>query len=533
MTAAPERIELTQAEKAELISRIKSNSLTEDDSDMLIGLIEFNHWLQIQIIEKNISIHKLRHAFFGPSEKKASNTPEKPKVPKDLAKPIEPARKLAISKNHGRLSADDYTEIETVNVEHTEYKAGQECPELCGGRLWPVSPGNIVKITGQGFAKATKYVQKKLRCGLCGMLFTAPLPSDISNDKYDYNMKSQLCMLKYYMGLPFYRLETYQSVLGMPLPDSTQWKLVEEVADSIYPIFYSLEKLAAQGRLAHADDTSVKIISCILENKKMTDRKQRKGMFTTGVLSYVGQHKIYLFYSGRKHAGENIKHILLNRSPSMEPILYMCDALSRNIPKELKTILIHCISHARRKFVEVEPYFDKECGYVIDQLAKIYGFDAKAKEQGMSLDERLSYHQENSGPIMSKLHAWLKQQFDKGLVEPNSALGKAIGYFLKHWDALTQFLKIAGAPLDNNILEAALKLPIRVRKNAMFYATEHGAFVGNMLLSIIQTCIGANENPVEYLTALQQNKSQIFKEPEKLLPWNYKHQIDQVDAVAA
>jgi len=72
----------------------------------------------------------------------------------------------------------------------------------------------------------------------------------------------------------------------------------------------------------------------------------------------------------------------------------MCDALSRNIPKELKTILIHCISHARRKFVEVEPYFDKECGYVIDQLAKVYGFDTKAKEQGMSLDERLSYHQD-------------------------------------------------------------------------------------------------------------------------------------------
>ncbi len=317
------------------------------------------------------------------------------------------------------------------------------------------------------------------------------------------------------------------------LPDSTQWKLVEEVADSIYPIFYYLEKLAAQGRLVHADDTSVKILSCILKNKKMTDRKQRKGMFTTGVLSYVGQHKVYLFYSSRKHASENIKHILLNRCPSMEPIQYMCDALNRNVPKELKTILIHCISHARRKFVEVEPYFDKECGYVIDQLAKVYSFDAKTKEKGMSFDERLSYHQENSEPIMSKLHAWLTQQINDGLVEPNSALGSAIKYFLKHWPKLTQFLKIPGAPLDNNILEAALKIPIRIRKNAMFYATEHGAFVGNMLLSIIQTCVGANENPVEYLTALQENKSRNFKEPEKFLPWNYKLQVNQTEARAA
>jgi len=195
--------------------------------------------------------------------------------------------------------------------------------------------------------------------------------------------------------------------------------------------------------------------------------------------------------------------------------------------------LIHYLSHARRKFVEVEPYFDKECAHVIDQLAKVYSFDAKTKEESMSSEERLTYHQKNSEPIMSKLYTWLNLQINDGLVEPNSALGSAIGYFLKHWPELTQFLKIPGAPLDNNILEAALKIPIRIRKNAMFYATEHGAFVGNMLLSIIQTCVGANENPVEYLTTLQQNKSRIFKEPEKFLPWNYKHQINQVEAIAA
>jgi len=162
VTATPERIELTQTEKTELISRIKSNHLTEDDANMLIALIEFNFWLQTRIAEKNISIYKLRHAFFGPSEKKTSRNSEKSKDP---AIPVEPGSKPAVSKNHGRLSADDYTDIETVNVEHTEYKTGQECPELCGGRLWPVSPGNIVKITGQGFAKATKYVQKNCAVG--------------------------------------------------------------------------------------------------------------------------------------------------------------------------------------------------------------------------------------------------------------------------------------------------------------------------------------------------------------------------------
>lgn len=151
----------------------------------------------------------------------------------------------------------------------------------------------------------------------------------------------------------------------------------------------------------------------------------------------------------------------------------------------------------------------------------------------MNFDERLAYHQKFSEPIMKELHDWLHCQLDERLTEPNGALGKAIKYFLKHWVPLTQFLKIPGAPLDNNIIEAGLKIPIRIRKNAMFYKTEHGAFIGSMLLSIIQTCIVAKENPVEYLTALQENKNQIFKEPNKYLPWNYKNQVVQFKSAAA
>lgn len=525
--STPKRIELNSKEQSALIERVNISNLAPEDRDLIVGLIEFNHWLQVAIADKNITIHKLKHAFFS-----TSDTPSI-KLVNDTGQDSIKPKKNKQSKNHGRISKEQYADIETVEIKHDKLKAGQVCPEDCGGRLWPVQAGNIIKITGQGFAKATKYVQQKLRCGLCGLLLSAPLPPSISDSKYDYQFKSQLCMLKYYMGLPFYRIEAYQKTLGMPLPDSTQWQLVEEVANSVYPIFYHLENLAAQGRLVHADDTTVRILSCILENKNPETNLKRKGMFTTGILSYVAENKIYLYYSGRQHAGENIKNVLANRNKTLPPIQYICDALSRNVPDELKVILINCLSHARRKFVEIEPYFDQECQYVIKQLATVYHNDAISKRKPMNPDERLAYHKEHSQPIMNTLHEWLNNQLDNRLTEPNSALGKAIQYFLNHWNALTQFLKISGAPLDNNILEAGLKIPIRIRKNAMFYKTKHGAFIGSMLLSIIQTCIAANENPVEYLTALQEKKSQIFKEPENFLPWNYKSQVGKFESVAA
>lgn len=166
-------------------------------------------------------------------------------------------------------------------------------------------------------------------------------------------------------------------------------------------------------------------------------------------------------------------------------------------------------------------------------LAQVYHHDAITKDQNLSAEQRLAFHREHSGPIMEQLEHWLKKQLNDNLVEPNCGLGSAIQYFLKHWEKFNQFLKIPGAPLDNNIIEAGLKIPIRIRKNAMFYATDHGAFVGSMILSLIQTCIAAGGNPIEYLTAMQDNKSQIFKEPERWLPWNYKETHQSYVKVAA
>jgi hypothetical protein len=84
---------------------------------------------------------------------------------------------------------------------------------------------------------------------------------------------------------------------------------------------------------------------------------------------------------------------------------------------------------------------------------------------------------------MGELNTWLHGQLEKNAVEPNSRLGQAINYMIKHWDALTLFLKEPGAPLDNNLCEQSLKKAILHRKNALFYKTLNGAGVGDLFMS--------------------------------------------------
>jgi len=248
-------------------------------------------------------------------------------------------------------------------------------------------------------------------------------------------------------------------------------------------------------------------------------------MFTTGIVSTTKDRQIALFYTGRKHAGENMEDLLGKRQMYRGPPVQMCDGLSRNIPENLKTILANCLAHGRRKFVDVAVNFPDQCQYVLETLAQVYKNDRIAKERKLMPGQRLSFHQQRSSKPMRELKAWLEEQLDQNEVEPNSGLGKAISYMLGHWQPLTAFLRVRNAPLDNNICERALKKAILHRKNALFYKTEHGAQVGDLFMSLIHTCNLAKENPFDYLVALQEHSSELAKHPDKWMPWNYRSQI--------
>ena len=214
--------------------------------------------------------------------------------------------------------------------------------------------------------------------------------------------------------------------------------------------------------------------------------------------------------------------MLAHRAEELPPTIQMCDALSRNLPGELQTILADCLAHARRRFVDVYDRFPEVCRHLLESLAAVYRNDAFARERQLSPEARLRFHQEASGPTMQALHDWLERQLGEKRTEPNSALGDAIGYTLKHWEELTLFLRQAGAPLDNNVCERALKKAILHRKNALFYKTRNGAKVGDLFMSLIYTCQLNEANPFDYLTELQQHTEAQAVCPEGWMPWNYR-----------
>ena len=333
---------------------------------------------------------------------------------------------------------------------------------------------------------------------------------------------SMIALLKYGSGLPFHRLEGLQRNMEIPLPASTQWEI---------PVYQELIRQAAQGEVLHNDDTTMKVLAMMKENREAAnkeDRSERNGIFTSGIVSTNAGQKIALFFTGRKHAGENLTAVLAERAKELGPPIQMCDALSRNLPAEFQTVVANCIAHGRRKFVEVAARFPEECIHVLQSLGEVYRHDAYCRQQGMSPEERLGYHRLQSAPLMDKLKDWFQEQFDEHLVEPNSGLGQAITYMQNHWDKLTLFLHTAGAPLDNNICERTLKKAILHRKNALFYKTQNGAHVGDLFMSLIHTCLFSSANPFDYLTELQRHSDAVSRSPGEWMPWNYRSAVGSI-----
>lgn len=411
-----------------------------------------------------------------------------------------------------------------MTLEHPTLSVGSACPACAEadtyGRLGiEDAPKELIRLKGTALITGSRYIAPILRCNLCKERFHTPIPEAIkSAPKYDVSVATTLAIGRYSLGLPMYRTELNQSMHGIPLKDSTQWDLIRGLATVAEPIFTELCATAANGNLVIYDDTPSRI---------MEYKVQGKATHTTAFISVVGEHKIHLFFTGRNHAGKNAKLILANRT-NQNDLIAMMDASPNNIPKNLdaslleRFILCYCLVHGRRKFFEVFHFFDKECDFVLNVIGAVYANDKLCTQHKLTPEQRLAYHQKHSLPLMQSLYVWLNNQLLYEQIEANSGLGKAVRYMLKHWEPLTTFLRVKGAPLDSSWAERAIKIAIRHRRNSLFFKTTNGAKCGDCLMSIIYTAKVNNINPYDHLNALQQHQEAVHANPKLWLPWNYR-----------
>ena len=430
------------------------------------------------------------------------------------------------SKHRGRRGANDYPTAERVPVELEGLTDGQACPCGCGGILSPKKDSVVLQFVGQSPIQPVAYECERYRCSSCGEVFKAKLPEGVTKKRHAFTAISMIALLKYGSGFPFYRLNGFLGHFGVALAASTQFEMVAAGVPSVEPAFDEMVRQGAQGEVLQSDDTRAKI----LKFERAPEYAGRTGIFTTGILSILGERKIAVFITGAQHAGENLADVLKKRAEGLRTPIHMSDGLAHNSPKlsHPAVVAANCLSHGRRYFVDIVEFFPEHCLYALDALGTVFYHDALAKDQELSPEDRLLFHQAFSQPIMDELKSRMKSELDGNLTEPNSRLGKAFKYMLNHWEKLTLFLRVAGSPIDNNAVERQLKKAVLNRKNALFYRTNRGAKIGDIYMTLIYTCELNGANAYDYLTELQRHAEKVAATPADWMPWNYRDTLDHI-----
>jgi transposase len=333
---------LTQAQRAAFLERVRPVVGAEDFR--LIEGMSYALPELVELIEQDpMTLHKLRHLLFGPKTEKTDRVcpaPEPPPSPAPARQPQAPG--------HGRTKARDYTGARWVSVAHPQLQSGAHCPHCSQGTVREQkSPAIVLRIVGAPPISATGYRMARWRCDTCGEVFTAPTPSEAGTEKYAPSVGVTVALLRYGSGMPHYRLAKLQQSLGVPLPASTQWELMQPLAQQAQPILEELITQAAQSPLLHHDDTTMRVLDLRRPGSATAVEMdpERKGTFTTNILAYVDDHPVALYFTGWQHAGENLAAVLRRRRADLEPPIQMCDALSRNLSSEFASILAHCLGH--------------------------------------------------------------------------------------------------------------------------------------------------------------------------------------------
>ena len=506
--------QMSSQDRQEMKRRSRERRLTDKDHDILEAILDggLDSMEKLKRRERNRGVDSK-----GPTSDKDHEE-----------RSNKQSRSSKKRKGHGRISSNDYTGATTESVEHETHQVGDRCPGCGRGKLYELKQAvQQLALMASSPIQAIRFLKQRLRCSGCQRIFVAKAPEQARHGKFHPSANAAVAISKYGLGVPFKRLEKWQKYMGIPLPDATQWEMVERVADSLYKIYKALERRAADCATFFGDDTNMPILSLLQENKTLGE-KARYGMRATGILARDKGLDIYLYYLGRLHTGENLGELLDKRSPHLPDPLQMGDASSCNTRHNHNTVSCFCSGHAIRKFkTAAYPEYTDE---ILRLLKAVFDHDAKTRELDLGDAQRLAYHKKHSSPLIKELKDYFSSLLDKNLIEPNSDLRKAITYMTKRWDGFTRFLEIPGAPLDNNIIERALKLVIRTRKNAGFFKNEHGAFVASIIFSILATATAAGANPMDYLTAVQIHRGDAQCNPTLWFPWNYRDRLKKIEA---
>lgn len=443
---------------------------------------------------------------------------------------------------HGRRGQADFGSLPWVQHNHESLAIGCLCSGCEQGRLYRFFPRTFVSISGQASFVGHRHSVERLQCNVCGRIFEARLPEPLRVDGvgegrlYSHSAHSTVVLLKYLGVMPWHRQQTVQSAMGVMVPDACMWDMCESVSTTVRPVTSALQTLASAAPLFYGDDTTATIFGLTLEVK--TDRKtgkevNRTGCHTTAVIArFEDGRRIAVFRVGIQHAGELLDEILVSRPAGLPKPMVMADASSSNGVTVCEVHKCGCNAHALRRFKELDKA-PTEAEPLLTAYRKVFAHDAHTRAEKMSDTARLAYHRTHSRPLFKQMCRDAYALLEEHKVEPNSVLGKALDYLLNHELSLSAFFRLPGAPIDNNLLERELRLPVRLRDAAPLYRSQIGANVAGELWTLLVTVLLNGVDVLAYLNALQRHARDVRKDPMAWLPWNYEARAKELDCVAA
>ena len=444
------------------------------------------------------------------------------------------------TKGHGRKGAAAFTNAKHFVHALAAGVLGALCAACGLGRMTRYREKVIIRVVGQPLFAAELHHCEQARCRLCGKIVQAQAPAPVkegigsSYAVYDWSACAMLAVIHYFAAAPFKRLESLHEGWGIPLPDANLWRLMDESDDLLLPLYRALEIHGIQQATSlRIDDTGSVVVTLArqiqaeltaLEQLGESTKKVRTGINATGVLLETAQGHIVLFFTGRHHAGEILDQLLKHRKTEGARLVKVTDGASKNFDHQHRGQLIEatCNAHAFLKFRDLKKEHPTEYAVAGEVYKGVFDNDDEAKARQLSPVERMHFHRERSKPLMEKLKAMCEAKLKAKLVEPSSALWEPLTFIINQWPRLTRFYEEPGVPLDTNLVEQKLIIPVRYLAASFNYQTETGAEVGDRMMSLIATAQANAVEPVAYLTSCLRNHEELARRPADYLPWVWR-----------
>jgi hypothetical protein len=443
-------------------------------------------------------------------------------------------------KGHGRNGAGAFRAAQHFFSTLALGVVGAVCTACQIGKMHRYREKIILRIVGQPMFRAEQHHHEQARCRNCSRVVRADGPACVHEGvgteyiRYDWSACAMLLFMHYTGGAPFKRLESHHEGWGVPMPDANPWEVVDKADDLLLPLYRAIEQHAIERATNfRIDDTGSVVISlkrqieaelASLRAMGESTKGVRTGINATGIYWETPDGPVVLYYTGRHHAGEIIDQVLGRRLASRPTLVKCTDGASKNFDHAHADKLIEatCNAHALLKFRDLKDKYPAEYAEAGKVYSAVFDNDDMAKALALGPVDRMLYHRQHSMPLMLHLKKMCEEKVVSRSVEPSSPLWEPVTFILNQWERLTRFCEAPGVPLDTNLVEQALIVPVRYLAGSFNYHTENGAVVGDRAMSLITTARAHGVEPVAYLAECLRSHEDLATRPEHYLPWVYR-----------